>query len=65
MIVRKKSPFTGAVAEWDLPITQAQIDRWQGGELIQAVFPDLSADQREFLMTGITPEEWRRFIGED
>jgi len=25
---------------------------------MQQIFPQLSADQREFLMTGCTPEEW-------
>lgn len=28
------------------------------GALIQQAFPFLSAEEREFLMTGITPEEW-------
>jgi len=35
-----------------------QYDAWKGGELIQNAMPNLSADEREFLMTGITPEEW-------
>ena len=48
-----------------LPITSTQLDRWTGGDLIQNVFPDLSADQREFLMTGITPEEWNQNFGEE
>jgi hypothetical protein len=26
--------------------------------LIQEAMPNLSADDREFIMTGITPEEW-------
>ena len=35
-----------------------RLQRWLGGQLIQHAFPELSADQREFLMTGITPEKW-------
>lgn len=31
---------------------------WQAGALIQNVFAGFTADEREFLMTGITPEEW-------
>lgn len=31
---------------------------WAAGELIQNAFPMLSADEREFIMTGCTPEEW-------
>jgi hypothetical protein len=33
--------------------------------LIQNVFPDLNTDQREFLMTGSTPEEWNAVFGEE
>jgi len=32
--------------------------RWQNGELIQNAFPMLSADEREFILTGITPDQW-------
>lgn len=49
----------------DLNVTEAQLDRWEAGELIQDVFPDLSPDDREFLMTGVTAEEWAEFVGDD
>ena len=39
-------------------LTQNMLDRWEAGELIQDVMPDISPDIREFLMTGISPEEW-------
>jgi hypothetical protein len=32
---------------------------YESGELIQDAFPFLSDDEREFLLTGTTPEEWR------
>jgi hypothetical protein len=31
---------------------------WINGSMIQIAFPYLSADEREFLMTGITADEW-------
>lgn len=31
---------------------------WMNGTLIQRAMPYLTADEREFLMTGITAEEW-------
>jgi hypothetical protein len=37
---------------------------WRDGELIQNVFPQLSADQREMLMTGIPPEEQEEMMNE-
>lgn len=59
MKITRRSPFSGKVNTLDLSITQEQIYRWQhGGELIQNVFPNLTPDQREFLLTGITAEEW-------
>lgn len=58
MRVMKRSIFSGKIHEMDLPITLDQLDRWNSGELIQNVFTNLSDDEREFLMTGITPEEW-------
>jgi hypothetical protein len=32
--------------------------RWGKGTLIQLAFPDLTDEQREFLMTGTTQQEW-------
>ena len=63
MIVQRKSPFSGKVNVMDLPITYEQVQKWQGGELIQNAFPNLNAGQREFIMTGITPEEWEETFG--
>lgn len=31
---------------------------WQSGVVIQEAFPYLTEDEREFILTGITPEEW-------
>ena len=39
MMITKKSMFSGKANTMDLPVTRAQLDRWQGGELIQNVFP--------------------------
>lgn len=40
-----------------------RLDKWQAGEMIQRAFPTLNADQREFIMNGVTPEEWRKYFG--
>jgi hypothetical protein len=35
-------------------------------ELIQDFFPELTYDERRFLMTGVTPEEWNQmFLDEE
>lgn len=54
MLITRKHPFTGQIHTKDLPITLEEMRRWEAGELIQNVWPNLSADDREFLLTGIT-----------
>ena len=63
MEITRRSPFSGIHHVMDLPVTQEQLDRWQAGELVQNVFPHLSADEREFIMTGITAQEWDEEFG--
>ena len=65
MIVKRKSPLTGAIHERDLPITEQQLYDWIDGALVQDAFPQLSAAGREFIKTGITPEEWEEYIGDE
>ena len=64
MIIMRTSPFTGITRMREITVTQEQLDRWQAGELIQNAMPNLSADDREFVMTGITAEEWDEAFGE-
>jgi hypothetical protein len=64
MLIERESPFSGNKNVLDVPVTLAQIAAWRGGELIQRAMPNLSADEREFLMTGITPEEWENTFGD-
>ena len=58
MLITKTSMLSGNTSSMDIDVNQDQIDLWQGGSLIQNVMPDLSADEREFIMTGVTAEEW-------
>lgn len=62
---KRVSQLTGITHFRDIPVTQAEVKDWQvSGQYIQNYFPDLSADDREFLLTGITPEEWDYYMGE-
>jgi hypothetical protein len=58
MQITRTSRLTGKTSVMDLNITQVQLDAWVDGELVQNAMPQLSAEEREFLMTGITPAEW-------
>jgi hypothetical protein len=64
MIITRQSPFSGKVNSLDIDITQAQIALYEAGELIQNAFPNISPDEREFIKTGITKEEWEETFGE-
>lgn len=67
--ITRKSPFTGKLQALEIPLTQAQyddaMDRWVGGTLLQNAFPTLDAGQREFIKTGISPQEWAEYFVED
>ena len=58
MLIVARSDLTGKISSMDIDVTQEQINEWEGGSLIQDVMPDLTPDEREFIMTGITQEEW-------
>ena len=63
MIITMQSLFTGKENQMDLDVTNEQLDHWQGGELIQKVFPHLSIEEREFLITGASLEEQAEIFG--
>ena len=66
VFVHKKSMLSGKVNSMVLPTTQGKIEYWiESGKLIQDVMPDLNDNQREFLMSGITPREWNDMFGEE
>lgn len=65
MQVTKRSPLTGEVHTMELPVTQEELDRHAAGEFSQDVWPELTDDQREFLISGITAEEWDAAFAEE
>ena len=58
MLITRKSPFSGITNTKEIAVTEAQLEAWESGTLIQDAMPNISADEREFIMTGITAEEW-------
>lgn len=63
MIVQTKPCMVcGVVGHVDVPSLEA-LEAWQEGALIQRAMPELSADEREQLMTGTHPECWDRMTG--
>lgn len=64
MLITRISPISGQSHTEDLPITAEQLDRWHEGQLIQEAMGNLTAEQREFVMTGITDQEWQSMFGD-
>lgn len=58
MLITRKSQLSGIERTLEINVTQQQLDMWKGGMLIQKAMPQLTDDEREFIMTGITAEEW-------
>ncbi len=46
-------------------ISRAQWNAWQAGQHIQHAMPQLTPEEREFLLTGATPQEWDAAFGDD
>ena len=65
--VTRQSVITKKINTMELPITQEHLDIYEtvGDMLIQDAFPNLNVEQREFLLSGITPQEWNDTFGED
>ena len=59
MLIIRTSPFSGKTNSMEIKVTLEQLSSWQvDGVLIQNAMPHLTPDEREFIKTGITPEEW-------
>lgn len=58
MIIVRRSPVTGKMNHREIDITEEQYLSWENGELIQDAMPHLSDDDREFIISGCTPEDF-------
>lgn len=61
MIVIRTSILSGITRTKEFDITDQQYNAWRDGALIQNVMPHLNDDEREFLISGATAEEWEAF----
>jgi hypothetical protein len=69
VILERVSMFTRRVNKMEIPLTPEQFEAayhaWRTGALIQNAFPTLDAGLREFIKTGVTPQEWDETFGRD
>jgi len=61
----KQSTITGKFNTMELDVTKEQLQAYSNGSrvLIQDIFPNLSPPEREFIKTGVTPDEWNAAFG--
>ena len=65
MKITRTSMLSGKTNSMELDITMDQLHAYHGeGALLQDAFPHLNADEREFIKSGITPQEWSDTFGE-
>ena len=64
MKIERKSILSGEIGTMELDVTVEQMDRfYSGNELVQNIFPNLSGEEREFLISGMLPIEWNTTFG--
>lgn len=58
MTVSIPSIYSGNLNSMDLPVTIEQLERWhKEGEPLLVAMPNLTADEVQFLVSGMTPRE--------
>ena len=59
MIIRRISPLTFRTHSLDLKLTEEQYLDWAlEGSTPEEAMPNLTPEEREFVMNGIHPDEW-------
>lgn len=65
MVIERTCALNGKTRSMDLPITEHQLEKWKKGALIQDAMPNLTDDEREFMLTGMLPHEWDELFKEE
>lgn len=63
MLITRTSILSRQTNTRDVPCTHEQYANWVSGMHIQDAMPNVPAEEREFLISGITPEEWKATFG--
>jgi hypothetical protein len=58
MFIARKSLSSGIVRTKDIPVTVEQLTAYENGATVEKAFPRLNLIHREFIMTGMTREEF-------
>lgn len=65
MIIKRKSVLSGIEYVRNIPVNPEDMLLWETGAVnIQDAMPYLNDNDREFILTGITPDEWKQAFSE-
>ena len=65
MRIQRQSVISGIVTSRDIPVNPTDMLEWEAGlGNIQELMPYLTVDDREFILSGITKEEWNSVFAE-
>lgn len=62
MLITRTSQFSGITRTIDIPCTEEQYRNYVNGQHIQIAMPDVSVEHREFIISGLTQEEWNELF---
>jgi hypothetical protein len=62
MLIQRRSILTGKSTVREMNVTEEQLHLWESGVVIQKAMPHLSKEDREFLISGITTDEWNTMV---
>ena len=65
MLLKKYSPVSCKYNELEVPISEKEYRSWLcSGKFVEDYFPNMPSSLCEFLVSGITPQEWKDSVGD-
>ena len=65
MEITRTSLWTGITRTMSLDVTEAEFLDWRRGTPAQSALPNITASEREFIISGMTDDEWDTVFGGD
>lgn len=65
MLITRRSIIDGVERTREIAVTAEQFLDWKQGTLIQNAMPNISDDDREFILTGITSDQWEAMFSDE
>lgn len=65
MLITRTSTLSGITRTMDIDVQPHEYQAWLDGQMIQYAMPHLSVSEREFLISGVTDEEWNEMMYEE